>query len=290
MTHKLIAKITFGFLMVFSSMSMSNIATAQTPNCDALSQKQQELKREIFASFHPYAACDDTFERCLAKKPLQPVVVRLANDLCRQIKEGKSRQDMQHALAKRAQSMLPTTKPATIIIDENTRAGDPRSPVKAVVYACARCPYCKVLVTALYQEVTKGSLKGKVKIYFRPFPIKSHPGSVEGGLAMISAARLGGFWPLVNKMYERYERFCPKLLPDWAAETGMLKEMFAKEMAEPKTREALVITKQEGLKNKVEATPTLFIDDRKYVYEMKLEPVLDVLNEAYETASASGKK
>ena len=74
---------------------------------------------------------------------------------------------------------------------ESLRAGDPQAPVRVVVYACARCPFCKVLVPGLYQEVTQGKLKGKVRLYFRPFPLKDHPGSSEGGLAMLGAAGRG---------------------------------------------------------------------------------------------------
>jgi predicted DsbA family dithiol-disulfide isomerase len=107
---------------------------------------------------------------------------------------------------------------------------------------------------------------------------------------MVSAARLGRFWPFVIKMYERFDSFCPKLLSDWAVEAGMDKAAFEKEMADPKNRDALVASKQEGIRNKVEATPTLFIDGRKYVYEAQQEAVVDVLLEEYESVTASKSK
>ena len=34
-----------------------------------------------------------------------------------------------------------------------------------VVYACTRCPFCKVVVPALYAAVTDGPLAGKVRLY-----------------------------------------------------------------------------------------------------------------------------
>jgi predicted DsbA family dithiol-disulfide isomerase len=264
----------------------SSMARAQTPRCDALGAAQQLAKQEAFATLHPYDGCDETFERCLDKKLPHRVVLRLASDVCRHIAAGKSLAEIERALAKRAQSLLHPVKPASFALDEATGAGDPGAPVHAVVYACARCPFCKVLVPALYREVKEGALAGKVRLYLRPFPLRDHPGSTEGGLAMISAARLGRFWPFVTTLYEKYDAFCPGRLTDWAAEVGMERTAFEHVLADPATREALVAAKQEGIRNKVEATPTLFIADRKYVYEMQLEVVVDVLLEAFESLTA----
>ncbi|MCU0663517.1 MAG: DsbA family protein [Myxococcota bacterium] len=282
MTHQKAIRLPWLAALALSLTFLGSAAWAQSKVCDALTPEQQKSKAEVFSKLHPYDGCDETLERCLAQRPPHPVVLRLANDICRQIKLGKARVDIEHALSLRAQSMLPNAKLPTFALDENTAAGDPRAPVRVVVYACARCPFCKVVVAALYKEVTSGSLAGKVRLYFRPFPIKSHIGSLEGGLAMVSAARLGHFWPFTLKMYERYDAFCPKLLPEWAKEVGMDPSAFERELSDPKVREALVASKQEGIRNKVGATPTVFIDGREYLYEMQPEVLIDVLQEAYD--------
>ena len=266
---------------------VAGAARAQTPPCDALSPDLQPLKKEVFSSLHPYDGCDESFERCLEKKPPHPVVIRQANDLCRLIEAGKSRKEIERALEKRAQSMLPALKPASIAADPATLAGDPGAPVQAVVYACARCPFCHVIVPGLYKQVTTGALRGRVRLYLRPFPLKDHPGSTEGGLALLAGAHLGRFWPLTLLLYERFDTFDPKLLPQWAADAGLDRAAFEKETADPKTRDALVASKQEGIRNQVLATPTLFIDGRRYVYDNTLEAMVDVLQEAYESKAAN---
>ncbi len=210
-------------------------------------------------------------------------MIRLANDICRQAKAGKNRGEIERGLEKRAQSMLPAAKPAVISLDDTTRAGSADAPVTVVVYACSRCPFCRMLVPALYREVAEGSLKGKVRLYFRPFPLKDHAGSTEGGLAMLAAARLGRFWPfVVNELYGKYDTFFPALIPSWAEDAGMDKAAFEKAFADPIVRDGLVASKQEGIRNKVIATPTLYIDGRKYVYDLTSEAVVDVLEEAFE--------
>lgn len=263
---------------------------AQTAPCDSLGPEQQKTKKSFFAAMHPYAGCDQNFTKCLAKKPPSPVVLRLASDICRKIKAGKTQVEIERALTKRAQSMLPMGKPATIAIDDSTRTGDPEAPIQVVVYACARCPFCSKIVPAIYRAVNTGSLKGKVKVYFRPFPLKDHAGSTEGGLAMVSGARLGGFWPLVLIIYERYDAFCPKKLAAWAEEVGLDRQAYEAMVADPETRQALIASKKEGVRNKVKATPTIFIDGRRYKYEMKIEALLDVLEEAFETRQTATRQ
>ena len=272
-----------------ASWFASGPALAQTPDCDGLPPERKTIARDIFAALHPYDGCDETFAKCLGAKPPKPVVLRLASDICRQVKAGADRKQVERNLAKRAQTMLPTGPRMTIALDEATRAGSATAPVTAVVYACARCPFCKVMVPALHQAVTDGPLAGKVRLYLRPFPIKSHADSTEGGLAMVSAAKLGRFWPFTLRMYESFDSFRPKVLPEWAEAAGIDRKDFEREYADPKNREALVASKQEGLRNKVSATPAIFIDGRPYLYDLTTEAVLDVLQEAHEAAQA-GKR
>jgi protein-disulfide isomerase len=278
-----------GVLTVAGMLSLAapGTASAQTPDCDGLPADKQAIARDLFAALHPYDGCDGTFARCLAAKSPTPVVLRLASDICRQVKSGSERKQVERNLAKRAQTMLAIGPRAAIVLDDAARAGAADAPVTVVVYACSRCPFCKAMVPALYQAVANGPLAGKVRLYLRPFPLKTHPDSTEGGLALVSAAKLGRFWPFTLHVYRNFDSLCPKVLPDWAETVGMDRKAFEREYAEPKTRERLVASKQEGLRNKVNATPSIFIDGRPYLYDLTTEAVIDVLEEAYEAARAA---
>jgi protein-disulfide isomerase len=280
---------TTAILLTISFFGSCPGAYAQTTTCNGLTDKGKALAREIFAALHPYAGCDKTFERCLVQKPPKPVVLRLADDICRHIKEEKTREQIERALDKRAQSMLPVTKPAEFALDQATLAGDPRAPVTAVVYACVRCPFCKVIVPALYEAITGGPLKGKVRLYYRAYPLKDHAGSVEGALAAVSAGRLGKFWPYLLLLYKNFASFSSAILPDWAVSIGLDKAAFDKEYSKADTRNALIASKQEGIRNKVNSTPTLFINGRKYVYEIGPKTIIDALMEEYESGAGQMK-
>jgi protein-disulfide isomerase len=271
------------------ALALARPVLAQTAACDALPADKKPLTKELLSALHPYDGCDETFARCLAARPPAPVVLRLANDICRQVKAGMARKEIEQWLGKRAQTMLPTGPGVQIALDESMRAGDANAPVTVVVYACARCPFCAAMIPALYAAVTDGKLASKVRLYFRPFPLKSHPGSTEGGLAMMAAAKLGRFWPFTLLAYKRFDAFCPKLVPEWAETAGMDRAAFERAFADPKLRDELIASKQEGLRNKVSSTPTLFIDGRPYLYELQTEAVIDVLEEAHEAAKPRRK-
>jgi protein-disulfide isomerase len=279
---------TLGVVML-ALLASPAIAWAQTPACDTLPADRKTTVREIFASLHPYDGCDETFARCLAVKPPKPIVLRLASDICRQVKAGDDRKQVERSLVKRAQTMLASGQRAAIALDEATRAGTAQAPVEVVVYACPRCPFCKDMVTALYQAVTDGPLAGKARLYLRPFPLKTHADSTEGGLAMMSAAKLGRFWPFVLALYKNFDSYCPKLLADWATAAGMDRAAFERAYSDPKIRDALITSKQEGLRNKVGVTPTLFIDGRQYFYELSKEAVIDVVEEACEAKAGPNR-
>lgn len=266
------------------------VALESIDGCQDLRPALADQLREHLAHLHPYDGCDETFAACLARQPVAPVVRRLVGDLCRQMQDGRGRAELERALAKRSQSVQGLGKPVAIALDERTRAGDAEAPIAVTVYACARCPFCMVFVPALHREVTEGKLKGKARLYFRPFPIKEHPGANEGGLAMLAAARgTGTFWPFLLALYAGYDDFDPKVFPEWAARAGLDRAAFEQSLADPAVRQELVSSKQEGLRNKVVATPTVFIDGRRYVHDLKADVVADVVLEIAERKAARGK-
>ncbi len=250
-------------------------ASASASSCDMLTQKERDMVEELIGGPIPLSApgepCDQPRSRC-------PIGLDLLEEVCRWVWEGKPRSEIKKTLAARTG----TGKGAVdIVLDEATRAGSASAPVTVVEYACSRCPFCKGLTMQLHQEVTAGRLEGKVKLYFRPFPLRNHPGAKEGGMAMVAAAKLGRFWPFVLRLYDGFESFAPERLPGWAAAAGIDKAAFELELKSPKTRTALVASYKEGRRNGVDATPTLFINGAKYDGRLDIDTLVKVLSEAY---------
>jgi protein-disulfide isomerase len=184
--------------------------------------------------------------------------------------------------------MMPTGRKYTMDLSQEPVAGDPKAKVKLVAVTCPRCPYCAVLIRGLYQEVTRGSLKGKVRMQSRLFPLRSHPGSTEASMAVMAAKEFGKFWPYLIHLYKNFDRFDPKKLPECAATQGMERQRFERLLRDKKLRAQLVASKKEGVRNAIDATPTLFINGRRYQGELDLRSVVDVLEEEHDRVT--GKK
>lgn len=257
-------------------------AAAQTKACDALEGPQRQLAQALIGSQHAYDCCDGTLQQCLKQRPPCRLVVRLANDICRRVAAGQDRATVERALSRRATSMLSAGKRYSIDLAGMPVAGEGAAKVTSVLYICPRCPYCSKVTPALYRAVTEGHLRGKVKLYVRPFPLRNHAGSAEGSMAWMAAMKLGKFWPYILHLYANFDGFDPAKLPDCAEYKGMNRQEFTQLLKDATLRSKLVESKKEGVRNGVDATPGVYINGRKYVGDLSVEAVLDVLEEEHE--------
>jgi protein-disulfide isomerase len=263
-------------------ISIPNIAHAQTAECDKLSGTKRDIAHEVLKAQHPYDCCDGTIWDCVHRDKVCRLAKRLADDVCRRAGKGQSKADIERELQRRAASMMAGGTTYSSDTSNTTRAGDAGAPVTVVGYMCARCPYCSRLSPALYHSVTSGKLQGKVKFYLRLFPIRSHTNSTEGALALQAAHELGKFWPFVLHIYSIFDQFDPAKLPDCAASKGMDRQRFIDTMNAQSTYDKVVDSKKEGVRNNVNATPTLYINGRKYTGDLSITAVEDVLEEEWE--------
>ena len=268
--------------MVMVLLLTAKSAFCQPPACAPLSDAQRKLAHELIETQYCYDCCDDTIARCLTRTPLCRLAVRLAENICRRVEAGQTRDEIVRGLSRRARSMSPSIKPAEIDWTAAPMAGDPEAPVVFVEYACGRCLFCAKITPPLYEEIVRGRLQGKARMYFKVFPIRGHEHSTEAGLGFAAAARMGGFWPFMLYAYEYFDRFCEKKQVDWAEAAGLDPAVFEQLLHDPETRDFLVESKKEGLRNKVDATPTFFINMRRYVGTLELSELIDVLEEEYE--------
>lgn len=271
------------------TLAISFPALAQTPTCDALQGPKKAVATAVLTSQHPYECCDDTIQACLQQKPVCLLARRLANDVCRRAGAGQSQADIERALARRATSMTSTQR-VPIDTSKFEPAGAADAKVQVTGYLCARCPYCSRLLPTLYQSVTQGTLKDKARLHFRLFPIRSHEGSTEGGLALVAAQRLGKFWPFVLHLYRNFDGFDVAKLPDAAEQNGMSRDEFVRLMNDPASRELLTESKKEGVRNKVGATPTFFINGRPYSADLDMATLQDVIEEEHDRMSGRLKE
>lgn len=273
------------FVLAMSIALWADPTWAQTPVCDELSGGQRRLAETILDSEYLYDCRDDTISVCLAEKPACSLAERLADNVCRRVAAGQDEQRIRRALSRRARSMVGGGTPAEIDLDAAAISGPDDAPVTLMIYACARCPYCSRLIPDLIESVNSGPSRDQVRLAFRIFPIRGHEGSTPAGLAFQAAADMDAFWPFMLYSYGHFDDWTEEAQVQWAVEVGLEREAFGTRMADPATRAALVESKKEGLVNGVEATPTFFINGRRWVGDLETVELLDALEEAVNRAT-----
>jgi hypothetical protein len=272
-------------LCLFVALSAALPAGAAGP-CDRLkSRAEQGLRDDLLKAHHPYDCCDETIAECLAKPRVCALAVRLRDDVCRRIERGQTRPVIERALAKRAESMLPTARKVASDSSAAPIAGDGR--VSVALYLCARCPMCGQLTPLLHRTVTEGALRGRARLVARLFPTRTHKDAALANLGFQAAHSLGAFWPFALHAYANFPAFTPARQRDWARAVGLDPEAFARALEDSKVRDALVASKKEGILNHVEATPALFINGRRYSADLDLETIQDLVLEEHERLSGT---
>lgn len=266
-------------LCIFLSFS----AAAATDNpCALLTQADRSQANEILNSQYCYNCCDLTIAECLKQEPRCRLATRLRDFIYRLLGTGMTSQKIERALLDRGLSMIETPVRAAIDPKTGSRVGKAGALVEAVLYTCVRCPFCSKLFPPLYDAVVEGALKGKVALLVKVFPIKGHPYSVEAGLAAVAAWKQGKMSEFFLDAYKHFDGFTPKHLPSWAEKIGLDMAEYRQAVGDATTRDILVAVKREGYRNKVHATPTLFINGRKYQGPMDDQTLIDVMEEEYD--------
>ena len=268
------------------ALLLATAAAAQTPTCDALQGEERELADRLLAEQYLYDCCDRTMAECLQDTPTCRLAVRLASNLCRRVGAGQDGAAIERILSRRGRSMVdPRTCEFDLDPGVAAAVGADTARVAVVEYACARCPFCARLTPALYREVAGGRLRGRVRLYFKAWPIRSHTHSKETNLGLASAMELGRFWPFLLYAFAHFDDFGPATQAAWAAEVGMDQAAFEALVADPAAAARLVESKKEGLRHGVSATPTFFINGRRYVGDLGVEEMVDVLLEEWDRAA-----
>jgi protein-disulfide isomerase len=151
------------------------------------------------------------------------------------------------------------------------------------VYACLRCPFCSRLIPDIYDCIDSGCMQGQAKMIFKPFPVKSHDYSVEGGLAFVAAMEQNKGFEYLLKAYANFDSFSDdEDYFEYAREMELNMATFQQDYNEASTQETLVDCKREGLYVGVEATPALFINGRPYRSELNMTMIRDIVEEEIE--------
>jgi len=139
--------------------------------------------------------------------------------------------------------------------------GDPSARITLVEFSDFTCPYCQLFRPVLEKFVSERA--GRVKLFFKPFPIESHPGALELAQAGEWGREQGVFWKMHDALFDDPHGATPSTLAAQARALGAdgddLEAALATGRLLAKVRGSQAEARVAGLRG----TPTLYFDGRR---------------------------
>jgi len=153
--------------------------------------------------------------------------------------------------------------------------GPANASVKLTEYSDFQCPSCRGAQIELHKILAQHP--GKVQLVFKHFPLSSHQWSIYAHQAAECMNRQGKFWPYQDKLYEKQGDWSVSKEPpvgffmQYAKELGANTDQLMACMADVTVTRSIYEEKEEGNQRQVNATPTLFFGEARYVGPMEMK-------------------
>lgn len=152
-------------------------------------------------------------------------------------------------------------------------AGKNSAKVTVIEFSDFQCPFCRRFFVDTLGQIKKDYIDtGKVKLYYRHFPLSFHPQAQMTAEASECANEQGKFWEFHDKVFEEQEKQGPGTITytvddvkRWAAETGLNTSTFNPCVDTNKYKEKVTKDQADGQKAGVSGTPTFYINGTQLV-------------------------
>jgi len=161
--------------------------------------------------------------------------------------------------------------------------------VTIVEYSDFQCPFCKRGYDTIEQQVLK-QYEGKVKFYFKNFPLSFHPWAQPAAIAAECAKeqKAAAYWTLYHKYFENQGAVNPTNVKDKGVEflkdSGIDMAKWNDCYDNKKTLDKVNAQMAEGQALGVTGTPAFFVNGRMLVGAQPFEKFKDVIDDELATA------
>ena len=254
------------------------------PGADQLSERQKTVVAEVLDSYNCYAGCSDSIAQCLKETPVGNTAKRLAAFVVRRVLAGKDAKEINEDLLRRERSAFPP-KTYTITPGDCKPSGAEKAPVTVYVYADFQCPYCMVAMPAMRKLINE--MPGKISLYYKNFPVKSHAMGVPLATALVAAGNQGKYWEMLDSLYAKAPHQTEEMITEIAKNLGLDMAKFEADRKAKATLDRIRAEKMEGINMGMKGTPGIFINGKYYAglkthdeLRDRLEEELDIVNGA----------
>jgi protein-disulfide isomerase len=166
--------------------------------------------------------------------------------------------------------------------------GQESASVAWVEFSDYQCPFCERLYTGAEAQVKTNYIDtGKVKLYFRDFPLSFHPQALPAAMAAACANEQGKFWDMHGKLFTGQQTWsgasdADSIFAGYATDLGLNDTAFLKCYNESTYLEDITNDFSDGQSYGVQGTPSNFlIIPKSKMTEATANSVVDSLNDTY---------
>jgi protein-disulfide isomerase len=284
-------KVTFSLLLFLSLAMLVSWSEAASPDdysrinwsllpwVSKLPDAQRAGLFGVLENEPNYGACKDSIVDCLLSPKPDETAVRIANFCAYLVSKGVPPGYLGGFIGARAK--FATAQGLQSFTFEDTPVmGNKHAPITIVEFAEFECNYCASLAPILRKLVDESN--GSVRLLFKHFPLKNHPGSILASKAAQAAYRQGKFWEMYDFLFANLGSQTMEDILKYAREIGLDLDKFNRDLEDQKLLQHIERDKMEGVRAKVTGTPTLFIDGKFYNFRHDEDFLKDTINEEAE--------
>lgn len=263
----------------FAQGTSAGLPWASLPKVKGLDEARRNNLLALLKQQNNYGACKASIYGCLVLGDPDPTAVRLANFAAFLASRGMPAQALVKFFAKRAE--FATSAERREFKEETAPSyGSPKAPILLTEFAEFKCAMCGSVRPGLKKLVDDSN--GAVRLSFKHYPLVGHEGTLLASSAAVAAQRQGKFWEMAELLYRNMDKKEEQQILELAAQLGLDMERFRTDLADPAVAGIVRADKIEGVNAKVDATPTLFINGKRYDLRMDEPHLKDTINEEAE--------
>jgi predicted DsbA family dithiol-disulfide isomerase len=281
-TYRIIAAVLLGLLcspVSAFSQNKSSVPWALLPRVTALDESRKVELMDVLKSEPNYGKCKGTMYQCLIAEKPDMTAVRFANFGAYLVSKGVPAKSLGFLAKERAKFMSQETGPAFTYADSPS-LGNEKAKITIAEFAEFKCTYCVALSPILKRLVEDSN--GRVRLFFKHFPLKNHPGTFFSSRAAQAAHRQGKFWEMYGLLYKDFSKQSMEDVLEYGRALGMDADRFKTDLEDRKIEDLIERDKMEGVRAKVTGTPTLFINGKMYHLRHDEEFLKDLISEEAE--------
>jgi predicted DsbA family dithiol-disulfide isomerase len=149
--------------------------------------------------------------------------------------------------------------------------------VSIVEFVDYECPHCKHAQTLMRQLVDEYA--NDLKVYFKHYPLSSHTNARLAAEGAVAANKQGKFWPFNEKIWAISDNLTPAGMEKAAKDAGLDLKRWRLDLDADDVKARVEQDKSEGNDLGINATPSIYINGRKYNDPLDIASLRDWIDE-----------